>query len=711
MTDRSAANGLKSRVVLTFIVCTYIPPHSIINAGEAMRKLIKLSLVCIFAFSLLCACGESESAVDISQYIESFKAMDYKATYSFTAPAVKINEKDFIKKHENIFSGLTVKEIIIENLKGPDEQGVFTYDATYKTKDYGDFKSSFKLKSGFKDGKCVVLWDYSLIFPEMEEHSSVRVKTLRAKRGEIFGADGTLIAENSFADTVYMDVAKVKDISAVAEAAMPVTGTTHAELVNMFNSAVENDIAAVPLGSFFKGQLDEQQRESLLAVPGLGIDDKMYTPIRNYPLKEAAAHIAGYIGLVDKDNVPEGYSDTDKTGKTGLELAYDQLLRGKDGKIICIENRWGDNIRTLYEVKCEQGQDLWLTVKPGMQKRAYNALTEHLTEEQTGVAIVMDADTGFVEAMASHPSYDDNMFTFPIPKDVWDKLSKDKRNPLFPWATQGGYPPGSVIKPFTATAALEAGAVTPDTVFDGVIVNDTWKPDDDWNWRPIKRVENSGTPLKLSNAMLHSDNIYFAFAAMRLGGDKLIEYLDRIGMEQPAPFDLPVKQANIKNEDRDMDRRLLAEMGYGQGDLIVTPLQLASMYTAFANGTGDIMRPILVEKTRRTDGLEYETVTKAEPEAWIKDAVSKSSLNKLLPLMEDVMKKRGGTGRPANIPGIGLAGKTGTAEIGGDKSREISWIAAFWTDGNYKRLVIVMVDTAAELGSVKFKIAKELLTP
>lgn len=670
-----------------------------------ISKRIKLKLLALLILvCFLSSCAESKADLyDISQYLESFMAKDYETMYSLTYPMVDIGKKDFIEKYSNIFEGLGVTDIIIDDLSEPDENGMYTYTATYKTKDYGDFTNDFTLRAGIKRDKCVVFWDYSLIFPEMEQGSSVRVKTLKATRGEMFGADGSLIAGNSYADTIYMDVTKVQDITAVANAIIPITGITHTALVDKFNNAVKKEIRMVSLGAYPKTGLTEQQRESILAVPGLGIDDRMYTPIRNYPLGEAASHIAGYTSFADGDNIPEGYTESDRIGVTGLEKTYEHELRGKDGKIVYIENRWGDNVRTLFEDPMRQGQDLRLTVKPALQQRAYDALKTNLKEGQSGAAIVMDASTGYVEAMASYPSYDANLFTFPVSEEQFKAMT------MFSYATQGLYPPGSVIKPFTATAALENGAITPGTVFTGKIVGNTWHPDGYWPWKDIKRAGNSGTPLKLSNAIIHSDNIYFAFAAMQLGDDKLIDYLKRIGMEEAVPFDLKVNEANIKNEDRSMDRRLLAEMGYGQGQLLISPIQMAAMYTAFANGTGDMMKPMLVERMCSAEGLDYVTVKENKPEVWKEDAVSQSSLGTLLPMMKDVVKSSHGTGHSANIPGIGLAGKTGTAEI--DEKREISWFACFWTDGNYKRLVVVVVDAAPDEGSVKFAIAKELLTP
>ena len=632
--------------------------------------------------------------------------------YSYCAPAVNISEEAFVSKYAAIFTGIGVTEVDVTKIDGPDENGVYKFSATYKTKEYGDMSSDFTLRAGFKNKKCVVLWDYDLIFPDMEEGSTVQVQTLRAHRGEIFASDGSALAKNSFADTVYMEPGKITDIDAVAAAVSPVTGLTKKKIIEMFNNAVQKGTNIVALGAFLPGTLTERQRQSILSVKGLSIDDEQFTPIRSYPLAEKAAHIVGYTGYVDKDSIPKGYSASDRIGKTGLESAYESVLRGRDGKIVFVRDKWGKNVRTLFEEPCVEGEDLRLTIDAGLQQKAYDSLKEHLKQGQSGVAIVMDAKTGFVQAMASYPSYDDNIFNLPVPEETMAALNApESLKPFLFRATQEYYPPGSAIKPFTAAAALEAGAVTPETVFDGKITDDQWLPDEPgWHWKPITRKDGAaGTPLKLSNALIHSDNIYFAFAAMRLGDKALTEYFSRIGFGEAVPFDLPVEKSNLVNADRRMDRRLLADMGYGQGQLLITPIQLAAMYTALANGTGDMMRPALVQKFCRTDGLKYDTLSETKPEVWKKGAVAKRTLNILTPLLEDVVNK--GTAKQAKIPGVRIAGKTGTAEIGSEKSREISWFAGYWLDGYYDRLVVVMADVAANQGSVKFEIAKDLLTP
>ncbi len=683
-----------------------------------MRKLKFLICLLVSVLALSACSGVKLPVYDLSGWVNALVAMDYEAMWDQVDPAVTIDKDGFIKKYDDIFKGLGVKEITVDNVTGPDENGRFTYTATYKTQDYGDFTNAYSLQMVDSNKGCFVFWNYSLIFPEMESGASVRIRTQKATRGEIFAADGTLLARNTYADTLYVDVTKMKDIMQVANVACRLTGMAPPELAEIIRKAVKSKQTITKLDAFAPGVLTEEEKQSVLAVPGLGIDDKMYTPIRDYPLKDSTAHIVGYTGYLNEEDLPEGYEASDRVGVAGLEAAFETQLRGKNGKIIYIEDKWGKNIRTLWEDPMEQGQDLRLTIKPNLQQRAYQALASNLNleEGQSGAAIVINADTGDVEAMTSFPSYDDNVFTFSLTDETFNYLFKNKYQPLLSLATQGRYPPGSVIKPFSATAALEASVITPESEFDGVIVDNKWQPED--KVVSVTRINaNAGSPLKLANALKSSDNIYFAWAALNLGADKLKEYYERIGFNQEVAFDLPVKKSSDMNTGSMMTDQMLADMGYGQGELQVTPLQMAAMYTAFANQTGNIMQPILVKKICRTEATEYVTLSQKDPAVWIQNAVSQSSLDILTPMMKTVIDS--GTGyavrhqttelHQGNELPFAMAGKTGTAEI--DKTREISWFACFWLEGYYNRLVLVMVDVATEKGPVKFAIANELLAP
>ncbi len=358
-----------------------------------------------------------------------------------------------------------------------------------------------------------------------------------------------------------------------------------------------------------------------------------------------------------------------------------------------------------------QGQDLILSIVVSKQIEAYDLLKANTYAGQNGAAIVLDAATGAVQAMASYPSYDNNIFSFPVDSETWTELNDpDNYYPLYDRATQGLYPPGSLLKPFTIVPALESGKVTPDSVFDGVIVNNQWTPNRrDWNSPPITRASNSGSPLKLENGLIHSDNIYFAWVALRVGVEDMTSFLSRIGFAKTFDFDIPVKTSNIINEGDEIYARLLADMGYGQGELLVTPIQMASLFTAYANGTGDSMKPYLISEIKQTQGNKHVLISTTEPTVAVANLMEASTYDTIFPLLKRVVTE--GTARRLQTEGLTLAGKTGTAEVGYSKSKEISWVAGFWVDGSYDRLVLVMLESKSGQGSAKFTIAKALLAP
>ncbi len=671
-----------------------------------MRFVKLLCLVCILITLVSCA-PKPDFQLSATEYISALSNMDYNAMWDLCEPAVAIDKNMFIQKYDAIFSGLGVTAISVNVLSEPDEKGIFSYSAIYHTKDYGDFSNDFSAQIISMSGKSRVYWDYSLIFPQMDTGYSVRAETLQASRGEIFAADGSLMAANSYAKTVFMDIDKVVDIADVVNVMEPLNGLTNTEAMELFNDAQKKDEKIIKLGSF--SEITEEQKQSILSVPGLGIDDKIYTPIREYPFRESAAHIIGYMGNPSKDKLPEGYTVSDKIGLKGLESTFEEQLRGKNGKTVYIEDNFGKKVKILYEQPAEQGQDLWLTIKPSLQQEAYQLLSTNLIQGQSGVAIVMDASNGFVEAVASYPSFDNNIFSYTIPENTWNNLINNNQ-PFLSRATQEWYPPGSVIKPFVAAAALQEGVISPDTEFDGEIVDNKWTPDESgWTFPPITRAHDSGSPLKLTNALIHSDNIYFAYTALKLGEEAILSSLRNFGFDEAVPFDLPLKKANLINPTRSITRKVIADMGFGQADLLITPVQLAAMYTAFANGTGDMLEPILVNKICRFEGFEYVTLLEREATTWKSGAVNQKSLNVLGPMLSDVV--RSGTGKPARVSGVNIAGKTGTAEKDSSKSRVISWFAGYWIEGYYKRLVVVMVDVGTEEGDIKFDIAKALLSP
>ena len=329
----------------------------------------------------------------------------------------------------------------------------------------------------------------------------------------------------------------------------------------------------------------------------------------------------------------------------------------------------------------------------------------------------MNPLSGEVGAMASYPTFDLNKFLTGFSVEEYAALTAQPNTPFLDRTKRGLYPPGSTYKVFTAAAALDTGTMNANYEFRGYIDNDYWTPTGygPWIWPRIKRtsVTNRTLPLNMTNCMLHSDNIYFANAALMIGAERFNTYLEGLGMASPLPFELTTARSQVIGDMANMNYKMLADTGYGQGEVLITPLQLATMFCAFRNG-GSLPTPRITDSFYRTVGVHYECVSRTEPSTWIENAISTSTIDTIIPMLQGVVDPtKNGTGRSLHVQNVDVAGKTGTAEIGGTKTRVISWFAGFRlnVEPEDERVVIVMLDVpdTNTYTTLKFQIARELL--
>ena len=289
------------------------------------------------------------------------------------------------------------------------------YSVSYTTTFCGQLDNSFTMNLVHQSNGWRVEWAPSLIFPDMEKDDTVRVLRLSARRGEIFSADDELLAANVPGETVYANPDYIDDPAAFASAIAPLIGSTSAEVGIMLERA-GNRLAV--LKSYQPGKLDAATKEAILAVKGAGIDTEALSTFRQYPYGEAFFHITGYTGSITKEELDKVkgteeeklYSGDSIVGKSGLEYTYDKALRGRDGREVYIADKLGNKKRTLYVFDAVNGTDIHLSIDTQTQKRAYDLLKLYLREGQSGVAIVMNPETGKIDAMASYPGFDPNRF-------------------------------------------------------------------------------------------------------------------------------------------------------------------------------------------------------------------------------------------------------------------------------------------------------------
>ncbi len=647
-----------------------------------------------------------------------------------------------------------------------DSRRTVAYRVRYKCEGIDDLVYDCEMGLAAESGAWRVLWQPSCVIPNMEWGETVSRARIAPRRGDILTRDGTVIATNEPLVTVYALLSEIipsnvlvkriveldrvsgdeaqsrlkgylskteslhrlcgEELSALYRKIGEILELSEQETPDKLFKSVTNDFLMIK--QFTRDAVDADRLSLLEDIEGVYVDTKSYGSTRVYPYGSFLAHNLGYAGGITKEeldsknkSLEEGedpYTADSMIGKSGIELQYEKELRGREGFYYFIRRADGTVKTTLFRKECENGLDIYLTIDFDVQRRTEELLDVVMFGENTaGAVIVMNPKTGGVDALASYPSFDLNKFVVGFTDEEYAALRDSQNAPFLDRTKRGLYPPGSTFKVFTAAAALDTGTLTEDYVFTGKIDNDYWTPTGygTWIWPRIKRtaVTNRTMPMNMANCMLHSDNIYFANAALMVGEEKFVKYLSGFGMDSAMPFELACSRAQVISPNERFSYKLLADTGYGQGQVLVTPLQLAVMFSALRNG-GDLPTPRILDSMYKTSGAYSDRVMKSTYSAWLKNAVSESAIEKITPMLEAVVDPSGrGTGRSLRVTNCDVAGKTGSAEIGSDKSRIFSWFAGFRlnVEEQDERVVIVMLDVpdTNAYSLLKFQIARELL--
>jgi peptidoglycan glycosyltransferase len=391
------------------------------------------------------------------------------------------------------------------------------------------------------------------------------------------------------------------------------------------------------------------------------------TYTRTYPSGEEFAHAVGYSYV---------YPDL---GQTGIERFRNAALSGQTGRNL-------QSILDQLQGRKPQGEDVFTTLDPAAQRVAISALGGH-----QGAVVALDPRTGAVRVMASTPAYDPNSLGSP---PAYERLAADSAGrPLVNRATQFGYAPGSTFKVVTATAAIDTGAYTAESTLSGrnrVMISGV----------PLQNDENeSFGAITLTQALVKSVNTVWAQVAERLGKGTMARYMDRFGFDRKPELDYPAEQMSVSGPYLG-SRRLsptsplidVGRMGIGQDKLAVVPLQMAEVAAAVANH-GRLMVPHLTERIVDADGRTVERVSPRVQSVVMKPSTAKA----LTAMMEAVVSE--GTGTQAQIPGVKVAGKTGTAETQIGTAINNVWFIAFAPAANPTVAVAVTLQAVPGQGA------------
>ena len=513
-------------------------------------------------------------------------------------------------------------------------------------------------------------------YSEQARHNRVRLEILPRIRGRVLDRHGQVIAENVLSYCLLFDPFEkelVSDTAKVNEVLNNIVALVGADRLPEWRSLIEKGKDQPFRPVQLACNLDVTQislvEEHRAQLPGVRIEAR---PRRFYPHGELACHLLGYVSEATKAEIersPEDvYQPGDVVGRSGVEDSREVALRGRNGKEYVEVDARGRKVEPTPDrpplparESPSSGRDVILTVDLDLQRAAEAALGEG----RSGAVVVIDARDGAVLALASKPGFDPNVFALGLSPSQWRDLHSNPLHPLMNRATQALYPPGSTMKILTASAALEEGVANPATTLDACTGAYRFGTRAFRCWR-----EQGHGILTLPEAIEASCDVYFYQLGLRLGVDRMAEYAEKFGLRGRTGIELPGEKSGFYPTTQWYDKNygrarwgkgVRLNLAIGQGEILVTPVGLAVFAAAIANG-GRLYQPYVVaSQVERWDGTQsVRGPGRARPRAVIE--LSATTVSTLKQALEAAVSGPMATGRLASVPGIRVAGKTGTAQ-------------------------------------------------
>lgn len=550
-------------------------------------------------------------------------------------------------------------------------------------------------------------------YENISKGNSVRNIVIKASRGRIYDRFGIPLVSNVPSIDAVMIPADIpreeNEIIRVSQELGKILGMDASQLKEIFVAKASKSLNPILLKE------NISQDESLIILEkkdrlsGIGIEK---TAIREYADGPIFSHILGYEGKIEPKELEANpdYLLTDYIGKQGLEKSYEKVLRGVDGANQMEVDSLGNIKREIGIVNPKPGSDLVLSIDSELQKKIYdstNAILEK-TKTFTASAVAINPKNGEILAMVNVPSYDNNLFARKISSREYADLIGNPNKPLFNRAVAGEYPPGSTIKPVISAAALSENIINESTTIDGmggVLSLGAWSFRD---WK----VHG---PSDVRTAIAESNDIFFYTIGggygntQGLGMDRMKKWYNLFGLGQTTGIDIGGEVDGLI-PDEQWKKDVIGERwsignsyhaSIGQGYVTATPLQIANMTAALANG-GTLYKPSLVSEIKKGNG----EITKKEPEIIRSNFVSPE----IMKVVREGMRKTilEGTAQPLKEMSIEVAGKTGTAQFGVDAKQEHGWFVSFAPYDDPQIAMAVIVEGAGEGFGSALPITKEV---
>lgn len=561
------------------------------------------------------------------------------------------------------------------------------------------------------------LWHLQILnaddYQAMSENNRLRFVPIAASRGAIMDRTGRVLVSNRPSFSLAVIPQEVKDKETLLTLLADLLHLDRAEMAERWEkNRGRAKYYPVVLASNITRDHVEIVEENHLRLPGVEIEMK---PVREYTSSMLAAHLLGYIGEVSEKELNtkgfEDYNPGDYVGKNGIERALESELHGGDGGRQLEVDARGRVLRTISESYPTVGNSVVLTIDAAIQKQAERAFGD-----QAGAAVAMDVATGEILAFVSNPGFDPSLFSGKLPPDVWQGYLDDKRHPLENKALSGQYPPGSTFKMITALAGLQDAKINDST---SVNCNGSYELGTSkfncWN-----KKGHGATNLRKS--LRESCDVYYYQLGEKLGVDKIAAAAQAFKLGTPLGVELlnersgliPTAEWKQKRFGKRWYHGETLPVAIGQGAVLLTPIQLASLAATIAN-EGTIYRPHLVKRIVDADG---KMLRETKPQIIGTASFSKESFRLVKQGMLEVVNAPGGTGAAARLYDVKVAGKTGTSQVvklGGTKKstpyqfRDHALFVAFAPFDKPEIAVAVVIEHGEHGGAAAAPIAGRIL--
>jgi len=654
-----------------------------------MRKRILLLFAIIFILLITACSSNSQPNKRFESFVDHWNDQSFSQMYDYMSANARdsFDQDAFTERFEKIYSDLAIDDLNVtfeplskSELKTAKKNGeiIITFHVEMTTvagpTDF-TYDATLLLEEQDKKNEWYIDWDEGFIFPELKNGGKVAVQEELPKRGEILDRNRMPLAMN---DTVY----EVGVIPEKFEHASDQAKERLAQLLNTNIDKINQTLQQDWVEPHLFVPLQKLTADNMTSLDELwtidGVTNREVTG-RIYPAGKAASHLIGYIGQVNAEELEDykdkGYLPTDSIGKRGAELLFEDKLRGEKGLKVIVTNDENEQF-TIAEQQVKNGENVELTIDINVQEKIYDAYNK-----EAGTAAAVHPETGETIALVSSPGFDPHDFVYMMNESTRADLENDPKQPLINRFT-ATYAPGSIFKPITGIIGLTNGTLDPN---EGVTINGLTWGKEGWGNYQVRRVSTSHGPVDLDDALVRSDNIYFAMKAVNMGVDKYTEGLKSFGFEEDFPFIYPFRTSTISSTGTIENEVDLANTSYGQAQVEISSLHVALAYAPILNH-GNMVKPTLLLSEEKGQ-VWKENLLSDEHATYLQDSLRRVVTN--------------GTAKRANKENFAVSGKTGTAELksaADSVGHENGWFVGYPTDS--KDLIIaLMVEHSEHIGT------------